>query len=154
MKYKRQEEIKKIISNYNIETQDELISRLKERGYEATQATVSRDIREMHLIKVAIGANSFKYSMPVYDAHNYSSKYQYIIKETVTAIDTAQNLIIVRTLPGMANAAAAAIDGLGWNEIVGSIAGDDTIFVAMRSYEKASEYADTLTKYKNMKSKS
>ena len=153
MKYKRHEEIKKIVSDYNIETQDELIARLRERGYDVTQATVSRDIREMHLIKVALGANAFKYSMPVYDAQNYSSKYQYIIKETVTSIDTAQNLIIVKTLPGMANAAAAAVDGLGWNEVVGSIAGDDTIFIAMRSYEKATEYADTLTKYKNLKTK-
>ncbi len=153
MKYKRHEEIKKIISDYNIETQDELILRLRERGYEVTQATVSRDIREMHLVKVALGANSFKYSMPAYDAQNYSSKYQYIIKETVTSIDTAQNLIIVKTLPGMANAAAAAIDGLGWNELVGCIAGDDTIFIAMKSYEKASEYAGTLVKYKNLRNK-
>ena len=154
MKYKRQEEIKKIVSEYNIETQDELIVRLRDRGYEVTQATVSRDIRELHLIKVALGANAFKYSLPVYDAQNYSSKYQYIIKETVVSIESAQNLIVVKTLPGMANAAAAAIDGLGWNEAIGSIAGDDTIFIAMRSYEKASEYANTLTKYKNLKNKS
>ena len=153
MKYKRHDEIKKIISDYNIETQDELISRLRERGYEVTQATVSRDIREMHLVKVALGSNAFKYSMPAYDAANYTSKYQYIIKETVVSIDTAQNLIIVKTLPGMANAAAAAIDGLGWKEVVGSMAGDDTIFIAMHSYEKASEYAATLTKYKNLKTK-
>ena len=153
MKYRRQEEIKRIISNFNIETQDELITRLRERGYDVTQATVSRDIREMHLVKVALGANAFKYSMPTYDPQNYSSKYQYIIKETVTSIDTAQNLIIVKTLPGMANAAAAAIDGLGWKEVVGSIAGDDTIFIAMHSYEKASEYAGTLTKYKNLRTK-
>ena len=153
MKYRRHEEIKKIVSDFNIETQDELIARLRDRGFEVTQATVSRDIRELHLVKTPLGANAFKYSLPVYDAHTYSSKYQYIIKETVTSIDTAQNLIIVKTLPGMANAAAAAIDGLGWNDLVGSIAGDDTVFIAMRSYEKASEYAETLTKYKNIKNK-
>ena len=151
MKYKRQEEIKRIINNYNIETQDELIDKLRDRGYDVTQATISRDIREMHLIKVAVGANSFKYATPLFDSQNYTEKYQYIIKETVINIDRAQNIIILKTLPGMAQAAAAAVDGLGWKEIVGSIAGDDTIFLAMRNNEKADEYSEKLMSFKRIK---
>ncbi len=151
MKYKRHNEIKKIIGAYNIETQDELMARLKDRGYEVTQATISRDIRELRLIKVAVGINSFKYAMPTFEAQNYTDKYQYIIKETVIHVDTAQNMIILKTLPGMAQAAAAAVDGLGWSEIVGSIAGDDTIFIAMRSYEKAQEYADSINDFKKFR---
>ena len=144
MKSSRQEEIIKIISSYNVETQDELIARLREKGFNATQATISRDIRELRLIKVAVGSNSSKYALPQHDIQNYSSKYQYIIKETVIKIDTAENLIILKTLPGMAQAAAAAVDGLGLNEIVGSIAGDDTIFIAMKSSQKSTEYANSL----------
>ncbi len=151
MKYKRHNEIKKIISAYNIETQDELMARLRDRGYDVTQATISRDIRELRLIKVAVGINSFKYAIPTFEAQNYTEKYQYIIKETVIHVDTAQNLIILKTLPGMAQAAAAAVDGLGWNEMVGSIAGDDTIFIAMRSYEKAQEYAESINDLKRFR---
>ena len=151
MKYSRHNEIRKIISAYNIETQDELMYRLQDRGYNVTQATISRDIREMRLIKVAVGPNKFKYAIPTFDSQNYVEKYQYIIKETVVQVDTAQNLIILKTLPGMAQAAAAAVDGLGWKEIVGSIAGDDTIFIAMRSYEKAQEYAESFKDLKRFK---
>ena len=144
MKYKRQEEIKRIITRYNIETQDELIDRLRDKGIDVTQATVSRDIRELQLIKVALGSGTFKYALPRFDDLNYTAKYQYIIKETVLSVDSAQNLIILKTRPGMAQAAAAAVDGMGWKDIVGTLAGDDTVFLAMRSREKADEYAANL----------
>ena len=147
MKYKRHNEIIKIVSAFNIETQDELIEKLRERGFDVTQATVSRDIRELKLTKVALGSNAYKYAVPAHDAQIYSTKYQYIVKETIVGIDFACNMIILRTLSGMAQAAAAAIDSLGWNEIGGCIAGDDTIFIVMRSADKAEEYA---AKFKNI----
>lgn len=141
MKYKRHSEIIKIVNSYNIETQDELIEKLKKRGYDVTQATISRDIRELKLTKVATGNNSYKYAVPTHETQIYSSKYQYIVRETIIGVDYAQNIIVLKTLSGMAQAAGAAIDALGWNEVVGSIAGDDTIFIVMRSEEKAEEYA-------------
>lgn len=143
MKNNRQNEILDIIKSFNIETQEDLIRKLKDRGYDVTQATVSRDIRELKLVKITAGDNTYKYAAPSgEEKRDYNSKYKYIIKETVTGVDFACNLIVLKTLPGMAQASAAAIDGLGWNELVGSIAGDDTIFVAMRSEKKASEYAE------------
>lgn len=142
MKYKRHNEIMNIVTNYNIETQDDLIERLRDRGYDVTQATVSRDIRELKLTKIAVGDNSYKYSLPSHDSQKYSAKYQYIVRETIISVDYACNMIVLKTLAGMAQAAAAAIDALGWNEVVGSIAGDDTIFVVMRTPEKAEEYTE------------
>ncbi len=147
MKYKRHSEIIKIVNSYNIETQDELIEKLRDRGYEVTQATVSRDIRELKLTKVASGNNAYKYAVPTHDSQIYSSKYQYIVRETIISVEAACNMIVLKTLAGMAQAAAAAIDALGWNEIVGSIAGDDTIFIVMRSPEKAEEYTE---KFRNI----
>lgn len=140
MKRNRHEEIIDIVNSYNIETQDALIEHLRDRGYNVTQATVSRDIRELKLIKVSSG-NSFKYAVPVIDTFKYSTKYRNIFKEIIVKVDLAGNLIVLKTLAGMAQAAAAAIDGIGWNEIVGTLAGDDTVFIAMRSVEKADEYA-------------
>lgn len=150
MKIKRHNEIVKIISSYNIETQDDLIKRLNEIGYNVTQATVSRDIRELRLTKVPAGNNSYKYALPSHDAHKHIGKYQYIVRETIISVDCACNMIVLKTLSGMAQAAAAAIDAMGWNEIVGSIAGDDTIFVVMRSAEKAAEYTENFKNILNI----
>lgn len=143
MKYKRQSEILNLIKTYNIETQDDLIARLKEKDYKCTQATVSRDIRELNIVKVATGKNSFKYALPSHETVRYDEKYQYIIQETILSVDVACNTIVLKTLAGMAQAACAAIEALGLNEIVGCIAGDDTIFVMMRSTEKALEYQES-----------
>jgi len=151
MKYKRQEEIKDIINKFNVETQTELMERLRARGIVVGQATISRDIRELNLVKVPSGVHTFKYAVPVYGENVKPSKYYSILRETITHIDTAQNLIIVKTIAGMAQAAAAAVDELGWNEIAGCIAGDDTIFLAMRSFEKAVEYSELLQRYIRMK---
>lgn len=150
MKIKRHNEIVKIISSYNIETQDDLIKRLNSSGFNVTQATVSRDIRELKLTKVPTGDNSYKYALPSHDSHKYITKYQYIVRETIISVDCACNMIVLKTLSGMAQAAAAAIDAMGWNEIVGSIAGDDTIFVVMRSAEKAAEYTENFKNILNI----
>lgn len=150
IKYRRQEAIKDIIKNFNVETQDELIERLKLRGFEATQATISRDLRQLHLTKVPSGIRSSKYAMPARNTVYEPAKYYSILRGTVTHVDTAQNLIVIKTMPGMAQAAAAAVDEMDWSEIIGCIAGDDTIFLATKSYEKAAEYAELLKRYMNM----
>lgn len=148
MKYKRHSAIIEIINNENIETQDELIAKLKENGYSVTQATVSRDIRELGLVKVSTKNNRYKYALPTTtetdDKSVFSVKYRNIMRETVRRVDYAQNLVVIGTYSGMANAAAAAIDGMGWEDTVGTIAGDDTILVVMRTTEKAAEFADRI----------
>lgn len=140
MKYKRHNKIIEIINEYNIETQDELIVKLKECGFEVTQATISRDIRDLKLVKVATNGHSYKYALSTHDEMRISAKYRNIIRETVVKVDYANNFVVLKTYSGMAQAAAAAIDGMGWNEIVGTIAGDDNIFVLMRDLETALEF--------------
>lgn len=143
MKSKRQSRILEIINANNIETQDELILELHRSGYEVTQATVSRDIKELGLVKVSTKDKSYKYSIPsphTTESMRVSAKYRNIIRETVISIDGAENLVVVKTYSGMAQAAAAAIDGMGWSDIVGSIAGDDTILVVIRSSERAVDF--------------
>lgn len=144
MKYKRHSTIIDIISTEVIETQDELIDKLKQAGYSVTQATVSRDIRELGLVKVTTKGNRYQYALPPTgqqeDTTAISVKYRNIIRETIRRVDYAQNLVVIGTYAGMAQAAAAAIDGMGWEDTVGSIAGDDTILVVMRTTEKADEF--------------
>lgn len=141
MKYQRQNKILEIVRTSDVETQDELIEKLRECGYEVTQATVSRDIRELKLAKIAMADNRLKYAAAARDDARTGAKFKNIIVETVMKIDWANNLVVIKTYPGMAQAAAAAIDGMGWNDIVGSIAGDDTVLLIMRSEAKAAEAA-------------
>lgn len=144
MKHKRHTKILEIISENQIETQDDLISKLKEAGFDVTQATVSRDIRDLKLVKVATDGNTYKYSVSKHDEIKISAKYRNIIKETVVKVDSANNFVVLKTYPGMAQAAAAALDGMNWNEIVGTIAGDDTIFVLIRDLDTATLFVDRL----------
>jgi len=135
MKQIRQKCIIDIISQYNIETQEELMDILRKCGYETTQATISRDIKELKLIKVATEYNSYKYAQTTQDDTRISARYKSIIKETIISVDFSGNIIVLKTYPGMAQAAAAAIDSMEFNEIMGTIAGDDTIFIATYSME-------------------
>lgn len=147
MKSKRQDRILEIIGMRNVETQEELIELLHDDGFRVTQATVSRDIKELGLVKVSTKDNSYKYALPAapeHDSIKISAKYRNIMRETVLKVDSASNIVVVKTYSGMANAAAAAIDGMGWGEIVGSIAGDDTIMVVVRTAEHASEFVKRL----------
>ena len=146
MKYKRHNKIIEIVNNFDIETQDELIQKLRDSGYEVTQATVSRDIRDLKLVKVATDDHRYKYAVSARDEMRISSKYRGIIKDTAVKIDYANNVAVIKTYAGMAQAAAAALDGLGWSEIVGTIAGDDTIFVLMRDNETAIEFVGKIRK--------
>ena len=144
MKYRRHNKIIEIISKYDIETQDELIAKLREEGFDVTQATASRDIRDLKLIKISTENHHYKYAVSPHDDIHISAKYRNIMRETIIHVDSAENIIVLRTYSGMAQAAAAALDGMGWSEIVGTIAGDDTIFVLMRDKGAAAEFADRL----------
>ena len=137
MKRNRQEAILRVISQYEVETQQELAQRLKEEGFEVTQATVSRDIRDMKLTK-AVGENGhLRYTLLQNEAKDTAGRYVRMLRDAVTAIDVAGNLLVVHTGSGMAMAAAAVIDEMSWEEIVGCIAGDNTIFCATRSVDEA-----------------
>lgn len=135
MKRNRQEAILRVISQYEVETQQELAQRLKEEGFEVTQATVSRDIRDMKLSKMPTGEGHQKYVRFHNDEKHLSGKYVNVLKEGFVSIDMAQNILVVKTVSGMAMAVAAAIDAMRYPEIVGSIAGDDTIMMAVRTVE-------------------
>ena len=135
MKKGRHEAIIDLIRNNDIENQSELAYRLSEMGFDVTQATVSRDIQRLNLIKVK-NNGKFKYSV-VDNVSDFGEKYVRIIGETIKSMDVAKNLLIVRTQSGMAMATAAALDGLKFDEIVGSLAGDDAIFVATKSDDNA-----------------
>ena len=135
MKRNRQEAILRVISQYEVETQQELAQRLKEEGFEVTQATVSRDIRDMKLSKMSTGEGHQKYVRFHNDEKHLSGKYVNVLKEGFVSIDMAQNILVVKTVSGMAMAVAAAIDAMKYPEIVGTIAGDDTIMMAVRTVE-------------------
>ena len=134
MKIKRHSKIIELINTYDIETQEELAQRLEDSGFVVTQATVSRDIRDLKLSKVVYGDGKQKYSlMPKQDG--ISEKYLKILKEAFISMDMAQNILVLKTVSGMAMAVAAALDSLQMSEIVGGIAGDDTIMAAIRSVD-------------------
>lgn len=138
MKTDRHSRIIEIISNQNIETQEELANILNKEGFKVTQATVSRDIRELKLVKVSMKNGRQKYA--IHNNHieeKYSEKYIRILKDSYLMMDAAQNILVIKTVAGMAMAAAAAIDALGIPGCVGSIAGDDTIMVAVKSTDEA-----------------
>lgn len=135
MKKSRHQKIKELVEEFEIETQEELADRLKEAGYAVTQATVSRDIRELKLSKVPMGGGRQKYTVLVNSDHYLSEKYIRVLKDGFVSMDMAQNILVVKTVSGMAMAVAAAIDAMKLKEIVGSIAGDDTIMMAVRTVE-------------------
>lgn len=135
MKKGRHEAIIDLVRNNEIENQSDLANKLSEAGYEVTQATVSRDIQKLNLIKVKSNGK-FKYAV-VESASNFSEKYVGIICDTIKKVDIAKNMVVIKTPAGMAMAAAAALDGLNFEEVVGSIAGDDVIFIVTKSDDKA-----------------
>lgn len=151
MKQSRQGKILEIIAENTIETQEQLMEKLNEAGYNVTQATVSRDIRELRLMKISCGFGVYKYVVSNQETHSHSAKYLNILRETITTIDHAGNLVVVKTYAGMAQAAAAALDSMSWTEIIGSIAGDDTIMIVLRSGETARSFASELSGLINLK---
>ena len=135
MKRSRHEKIIELIEQYDIETQDELADRLMKQGFQVTQATVSRDIRELKLSKVPGKKGRQKYVLLSPQEHQMAQKYVGILREAFVSMDCAQNLLVVKTVSGMAMAVGAALDSIGWKEIVGCIAGDDTVMCAIRTVE-------------------
>lgn len=139
MKSKRQSEIIRLITAVDIETQEELAAELRALGYKVTQATVSRDIRELRLIKVAAKDGGFKYAKPERHEIAVSERLARILAESLVSVDASGNIIVVKTLSGSANVAAEALDNLGWPEILGTIAGDNTIFIVTRTEADTSD---------------
>jgi len=135
MKKIRHKAIVDIINKYDVETQDELALYLKAEGYIVTQATISRDIRELKLSKVSIGNGRQKYVVIKQDERGMEDKFTRVMRDGFVSMDMAQNILVVKTVSGMAMAVAAAIDAMKFHEVVGSIAGDDTIMVAVRTTE-------------------
>lgn len=139
MKTRRQAKILELISKNDIETQEELSDYLEREGYQVTQATVSRDIRELKLTKLAMSGGKQKYVALIETSEDLSEKYTRIFRDGFLSMDMAQNILVIKTVSGMAMAVAAALDAMHLHEIVGCIAGDDTIMCAVRSNE------DTIT---------
>ena len=135
MKIKRQSKIMELIRKNDIDTQEALLTYLLAEGFDVTQATVSRDIREMKLTKIAAGNGKQKYAVLNEAANDLSDKYVRVFRDGYVSMDMAQNILVVKTVAGMAMAVAAAIDAMKLKEIVGSIAGDDTIMMAVRTVQ-------------------
>ena len=141
MKNDRQSMILEIISQENIETQEQLLVRLQERGITSTQATISRDIKQMHLIKEPVGHGVYKYAVSGNRTRlNFAEKLRTIFRESITSIDSAQNIVVIKTMPGLASAAASAVDAMNMSVVVGTLAGDDTVFLVMRDNNAAAAF--------------
>jgi transcriptional regulator of arginine metabolism len=138
-KGQRHIKIREIIANNDIETQDELVDSLRNAGFNVTQATVSRDIKELHLVKVPLMDGRYKYSLPADQRFNPLQKLKRSLIDSFVGIDSANNLLVMKTLPGNANAVGALIDNLDWDEILGTICGDDTCLIICRSNEDADD---------------
>lgn len=144
MKVARHEKIIELIHQYDIDTQEELAAKLNEAGFKVTQATVSRDIRALKMTKVAGKDGKSRYAILEDSPSSLSDKYTRVLHDALTSIDVGQNMIVIKTVPGMAMGVAAALDALKWPEILGSIAGDDTVMCAARTSEQAQAARDKL----------
>ena len=146
MKTSRQEEILQIIGNNEIETQEELANQLRARGYRVTQATVSRDIKELRLIKISGKQSTYYYAKPGRHENAVNDRMIRLMSDSTVDIDFAGQMVVVKTLSGSANVAAEAIDNMNWEEVLGTIAGDNTIFIAVRNENTAAEIAGRIRK--------
>lgn len=145
MKRERHGKIIELIGRYDIETQEELAEKLNEAGFQVTQATVSRDIRELKLTKMTMGDRQ-RYVAVREHSRQMGEKYIGILRDGFVSMDVAQNILVIKTVSGMAMAVAAALDALHWQDIVGCIAGDDTVFCAIRTVEDTLQVMDKLRK--------
>ena len=141
MKSQRQAKIMEIISNRNVETQEQLLALLQAEGFRGTQATISRDIKELRIVKELTSLGTYRYTASANEVGgSFSAKMNTIFRECVTGFDYAQNIIVIRTLPGLASAAGSAIDSMNMNMVVGTLAGDDTVMVVMRDNNSAAAF--------------
>ena len=145
MKNDRQNQLLQIINEESIETQEQLLERLQARGIKCTQATISRDIKEMHLIKAPAGQAKYRYAVSAHRTKlNFAEKLRTIFHESVVSVDAAQNLVVIKTMPGLASAAASALDGMEIASKVGTLAGDDTVLMIMRDMISAEDFCAEL----------
>ena len=145
MKSKRQEKILELIADHSVQTQEQLLAELNEAGFCTTQATISRDIKQLRIIK-ELGPNGiYRYATaPKPAEHTFSAKLNLIFRQCITSVEYAQNMIVVKTMPGLAPAACSAIDKMQLPEIVGTLAGDDTAFIVVRDTASAAEFCDEI----------
>ena len=141
MKSQRQAKIMEIISTNNVETQEQLLAALQKEGFRCTQATISRDIKDMRIVKELTSMGTYRYTTSSNEmGSSFTSRLNTIFRECVVGFDYAQNIIVIRTLPGLASAAGSAIDAMNMSAVVGSLAGDDTVMVVMRDNNAAAAF--------------
>ena len=141
MKSKRQAKIMEIISNRNIETQEQLLQELSDVGFRSTQATISRDIKELHIVKELTNFGTYRYTTASNEmGTSFSGKLNTIFRQCIVGFDYAQNIVVIHTLPGLASAAGSAIDSMHMSVVVGTLAGDDTVVVVMRDSNAAAAF--------------
>ena len=141
MKSQRQAKIMELITNQNVETQEQLLELLRKEGFRGTQATISRDIKELRIVKELTSLGSYRYTPATNEVTGtFSARLNTIFRECVTGFDYAQNIIVIRTLPGLASAAGSAVDAMNMSMVVGSLAGDDTVMIVMRDNNSAAAF--------------
>ena len=141
MKSQRQAKIMEIITNRDIETQEHLLQELNKAGFRSTQATISRDIKELRIVKELTSFGTYRYTTATSEVTGtFSGKLNTIFRQCVTRFDYAQNIVVIHTLPGLASAAASAVDAMNMSVVVGTLAGDDTVFIVMRDMNAAATF--------------
>ena len=147
MKSRRQEKILELILEHNVETQEQLLEELSLAGFHTTQATISRDIKQLHIVKELSPSGNYHYHVISHPTeHVFSEKLQMIFHSCITSVDVAQNILVIKTMPGLASAACSALDGMNMPEIVGTLGGDDTALVILRDNGSANELCAELGK--------
>ena len=143
MKSKRQEKILQLIHDHDIETQEQLLSELREAGFQTTQATISRDIKQLRIIKELGSTGAYRYSVSAKPVeHTFSAKLNIIFKQCLTSVEHAQNILVIKTMPGLASAACSALDKMNIPEIVGTLAGDDTVLLVFHDSSHAVDFCE------------
>ncbi|MBR4864983.1 MAG: arginine repressor [Oscillospiraceae bacterium] len=141
MKSQRQAKILEIISKQNVETQEQLLTLLQEEGFRGTQATISRDIKELRIVKELTGVGSYRYAVSSNElTGTFSSRLNTIFRECIVSLDYAQNIVVLHTLPGLASAAGSAVDTMNFSSVLGTLAGDDTVMIVMRDTAAAAAF--------------
>ena len=141
MKTQRQAKIMEIITNQDVETQEQLLDALRDAGFTSTQATISRDIKELRIIKELTNFGTYRYTTSTKEVSgSFSSRLNTIFRECVTGFDYAQNLMVIKTIPGLASAAGSAIDAMNMSVVIGTLAGDDTVLVVMKDTNAAAAF--------------
>ena len=150
MKAQRQAKIMELISNINVETPEQLLEKLQEAGFNSTQATISRDIKELRIVKELTSFGTYRYTTAAKEVpSSFSGRLNTIFRECVTSFDYAQNIIVIHTLPGLANAAASALDAMNMSVVLGTLAGDDTVMVVMRDTNSAAAFCGEIKSLMN-----